>query len=189
MPPGLQAALENEEGGLELIQDFDDDEDDDILQYSAIQLMCFDEFLIVCHPCDCHGYIMLQSAASVHINYDSDLMLFLWNAFQFDELPRGTYAVAYWAASMFGEFAPVFLNREVSDVKSLIINVVPSMRMSFLKVVSRLFTMGVIPCMYLRKMVILEEESTLVMCSEPWYSDAIKLYLHWQSLEIAKVTE
>lgn len=174
----------SDEEAEDLLRHMDANDDPEYVHYSALQLMCFESFAIFSEPCDCHGFGLLQSAVSVHNNSPSDLLSMLWPALELEELPHGSYVVTSWVGSMFYELAPVFLNRDVCGIRMLTINVTSATRFHFLRAVSRLFDLGILPCVYLRKMIVMLDDNSLVLCSEPWYAEAINLYIHWQNAEI-----
>lgn len=172
----------------EFMRHMDANEDPEFLQYSALQLMCFDNFNIFCQPCECHGFQLLNNTVSVHTMGPSSLVSYLWTALELAELPLGTYVVSSWVASMFYDFAPIFLNREINGVRVLLINVLQETKLEFLRAVARLLDIGVLPCVYIRKVYVMAEDSTMILFSEPWFSEAIGLHLYRERHELSQLS-
>lgn len=125
----------------------------------------------------------------MHSNQSTDFDIKLWEELEYDEEPVDTYFVAGWASSMFYRFSPVFFTREVEGVCGMLIHVQPGTRYQFLTAVSKLLDMGVIPCMYLRKMSVFNLNRTVVFHSEKWFSLCSQLHSKWQKEEIKRLRE
>lgn len=167
----------------ELIHHLDPDHDDEIFDFNEVQLICYDDFTIICRPCECHNHGLLTQSVSVANNMACDWLPLVWQALELEILPLGTYFVASWACSMFQNFSPIFFGRDINGLRGMLINITPENKLSFLHAVARMCDMGITPCMYLRKMLVFGTSSTLVLHSENWFFDVVEISLFWQEME------
>lgn len=185
----VQIEHENDVVLAELIHHLDPNHDDAIFDFNELQLVCYDDFDIICRPCECHGHGILSECISVTNNMGSDSLNLIWQALELELLPIGIYFVAGWVASMFQQFSPIFFDRDLNGLRGMMINVTPESKLSFLHAVARLCDMGVTPCMYMRKMLVFATSATVVLHSEEWFMDVSEISLFWQEMEFNRLYE
>lgn len=165
------------------------DQEPHLYQFSNLQLMCYENYHILSPSCDCHGFFLLKPSMSVHSNQSTDFDSKLWEELEYQDEPNDTYFVSGWACSMFYRFSPVFFNREVEGICGMLIHVQPGTRYQFLTAVAKLLDMGVIPCMYLRKMSVFNLNQTVVFHSEGWFGLCSRMHSQWQKEEIKRLCD
>ncbi|WPS63629.1 ORF22 [Aviadenovirus phalacrocoracidae] len=185
----LQLDMDMEEEEIErVMMDLDPQLNGEVLEFHPDQLICYENYGVYYYPCQCHNYLMIDTGMSFHGNAYSDMAGLAWTALQADLEVSGVYFVAYWAASMFYDFHPVFIDRETTALRGMSIHVMLGSRLKFINTVCKLCEMGLIPCHYLRKMTVQHNTNRLILHSETWFGDIAQILLHWQRTECDRIS-
>lgn len=163
--------------------------------HSEIQLMCLEEYPLSVERCQCHGFDLMLSTVSFHSRGSVGLCQLLMGALENNPDIYGTYYVGYWVSSMFTDFAAVYLPREVGSggLKGLLIHVPAAARGRFLRVLASCMEMGILPCSFLRKVMLEAMEGPLdlrvVLAVEAWFVEASQLLMQWQQIQAQLAVE
>nr|WGL40818.1 hypothetical protein [Tawny frogmouth aviadenovirus A] len=146
-----------------------------------MQLLCFQDMSLVVQPCRCHNALLMCNGPAFHNNANESLTLCLWDALVGVVPVHGVYFVTHCVVSCFYAHNPIIFDGPQSSViMGMLIYVELGQTHQFLATVGRLGAMGLMPCMYLRRLDIRSAQNTLVLHSEEWFGTVGNRMLSWQ---------
>lgn len=178
--------MANDEDNMleQIINELDPLADDEIFDFSELQLICFEDYDVYCKTCECHNFPMLKPGAAFTTNAPCPFFDLLWRALEHDyEAGIGTFFVSSSFASMFADCNPIFFTKDIDGIRGMLIHVTPTNRFTFLLSIAKIFDVGSSPCLYLRKILVFGVAASVLMFTEPWFKEATDLYSFWQDTQ------
>ncbi|QEJ80784.1 protein ORF22 [Southern Psittacara leucophthalmus aviadenovirus] len=175
---------------LEEVLDMEEEEQD-VLQFHPLQMMCFENAFVESYPCACHNYNLIDPGVSITCNFKSDFSPYVVSSLKDNPAVSGVYFVSSWACTMYYDFNPVFIDLFDDDnekvIRGVTINVRPENREIFLINVCKLCEAGVIPCEYMRRMDFVPDEGTVYLYPDFWFGELIHNLVGWQQSETIRL--
>lgn len=167
----------------------EDNLNDELFLFHPLQLMCFENYYVRVLPCSCHGYMLINPHLNVGCNFGSDFYSFIADDFTTRIELVGVYFVSSWAASMFFDFHPVFIDLVVNmeRLRGVTINVTQSTLPGFLECVAKMCEAGLLPCHYLRCIDAWPNQNKMYLYTEAWYYDLTQALCEWQRKETTRI--
>lgn len=149
------------------VDPFEDDEE--MLEFDDMQLMCFSNHEIVLTPCHCHQWYIRDFCMSLHSCVESSVYPTALHMLGDDPGLCGCYFVTSNLGSMFASLNPVFMDRSIGPSNGVLIAVHDNNRHVFLGALCSVAEMGIMPCEYMRLVMIVGERRASMTCPRWMY--------------------
>ncbi|BBJ21557.1 hypothetical protein ORF22 [Crane-associated adenovirus 1] len=159
----------------------------EMMMFSTLQLLDYENFSVSVDPCSCHAQSIKNFGMSFHTNADSEIYPLLCSALELDFSVAGTYFVVNSVGSMFTSFAPTFFEKKVESARGMLINVTPDKQNNFLKCIAQIGDLGLVPCDYLREIDVDTDSEIVRMLVKEWFEVAAVIIVHWQESKVASL--
>ncbi|AFC40584.1 protein ORF22 [Goose adenovirus 4] len=163
------------------------DEDEEMLEFDDMQLMCFTNHEIVLTPCDCHQWYIRDFCMSLHSCIESSVYPTALQLLGDDPGLCGCYFVTSNLGSMFALLNPVFMDRTIGSSNGVLIAVHENNRHVFLGALCSVAEMGTMPCEYMRLVMMVGERRVSMSCPR-WMYYFVQLMSHFYYDTVDKLT-